>query len=299
MTSGNAAVETITSDPVIVEVADAQKPVVDVKNEESTAEKAAEKDSPLDEEMRNLGLDNREYRRPVHREPRDVYVRDYSRSRSPANRRRPACDVVLTNSAALNNILNETDACVETVRGVLVYLTTHPFHTADLQKIAWLFTIGVVDGWSQKPTAYLAGNGFQFDMPRGNMARGERNDFYDDGYDLRYGNKLTPVPTARLGAALRILKDDADAAKVKFVIAIQAKNEAGWVKLMVCHSRQAAVAEIFHEILNNHTIAFVGAVLRDVGVPTNNPNVMPKRLQRVGSVKEAEEVDPSVIGVIC
>jgi len=300
MTSGNSAAETITSDPVIIEAPNAEKvnPEIDAKT--PTVEPATEDDKlELEHGVRNITI---EEPRERIRERRVVYPRDYSRSRSPVYRvdshRRPTTEcTVLSNTASLNTILEEGDACIETLKGRLVYVTSHDFHTADLQKLSWLFQFGVQESWIQKPTNFLPGNAMQFDLP--NRGRG-RVDYYDDDFD-RYDNgpRGGPVPMARLGSALQIFKDDSQTSKVKFVTVVSAKNDSSWVKMTINHSRQAAAAEICHEILNNHTIVFVGAVLKNVAIPAENPNKKARKLQRVGSVQEAEEVDQGIIGVIC
>ena len=60
------------------------------------------------------------------------------------------------------------------------------------------------------------------------------------------------------------------------------------------------MVSVFHEIINNQEIAFVGAVLKDVVIPVESGNRGPGlKLQKVGSVKEAEEVGKGLIGVIC
>jgi hypothetical protein len=302
MTSGNAVVETITSDPVIVEVSDAQKSTANVDAETGVVEETPQKDEAIEDEMQRLEI-GEDRRRPSYRQPtrkiRVNYSRSRSRSRSPYRHPMTEC-TVLANTASLNTILEETDSCVETIKGQLVYTTTHPFHSADLQKLSWLFQIGIPECWIQKPTTFFPGSGVQFSLPRGGHGRG-RNEFYDDGYDVRYDNGRGPVALARLGSALCIFKDDTDpmTSKVKFVTAVQVKNDSSWIKLVVSHSRQAAAADICHELLNNHSIIFVGAVLRNIAVPADNPNMPLKKLQRVASVKEAEEVDQGVIGVIC
>jgi hypothetical protein len=107
----------------------------------------------------------------------------------------------------------------------------------------------------------------------------------------------------RLGCALRVLGDDGDEAaaeKVKFVKCVQRDSSPVLVKQVVSYSRRAAAVDIFHEILNANSILFVGAVLKEVPVPVE----VPRRgssvtFQRVGSIKEAEEVSEGVIGVIC
>lgn len=130
----------------------------------------------------------------------------------------------------------------------------------------------------------------QFDSP----SRGrDRFDYYDDDLDR--------VPMARLGSALRIFKDDSDplTSKVKFVTIATAKNDSGFFKIVISHSRQAAASDILNMIFNNHSVVFVGAVLRSVAIPAENPNKKARKLQPVKSVQDAENVDHGVIGVIC
>lgn len=305
MTSGNAAAEAITSDPVIIEVSDAAKPTSVVSQYGRVEEETPEIKETLEDGIRNIDIAEPCERIERHQPARVSYPRTYSRSRSPLYRveaahRRPSAEcIVLANTASLNSILDEGDACVETLKGRLVYVTSHDFHAADLQKLSWLFQFGVSESWIQKPTTFLPGNAMQFDLP--NRGRG-RHDFYDDDYDrFDNGSRGGPIPMAQLGSALRTFKDDADplTSKVKFVTVVGVKNDSSWVKMTVSHSRQAAASQIFHEILNNHSVIFVGAVLRNVAIPAENPNKKARKLQRVASVQEAEELEPGVIGIIC
>ncbi|PVH69042.1 hypothetical protein DL98DRAFT_522395 [Cadophora sp. DSE1049] len=296
MVSGNSAVETITSDPVMVEVPEAEKKSVKI-----AVDKTTEKEELSDSiERLEITGERRSYRQP---ERIRVVERGYSRSRSrsPPYRKRPLTDcTVLTSTKSLHKILDEEeDACIETLKGQLVYITSHAFHTADLQKWSWLFQLGVAESWNQKPMPYLSGHGFQYELPRGGGVRGGV-DYYDDGYNVRYDHRGGPVPVAKLGGAFKLIRGDSEGAgKVKFVMAVQTKSDGSWVKLVVSQSRQAAASNAFHEILNGHSIVFLGAVLRDTAIPAENPNKKARRLQRVGSVTAAEEVEQGVIGIIC
>jgi hypothetical protein len=294
MTSGNVAPETITSEPVIVNVPNAEKSTAEVNDKKGVEETKVEPivNEPGPGERERIIEERRSYRQPVR-----VVQRDYSRSRSP--RRAVGFEVdVLTNTTSLNHILADTDVCVETIRGQLIYMTSHPFHTGDLQKFEWLFHLGTLESWIQKPMP----NSVQFDLPRAGPQN--RQVYYDDGYDAPYNNGFRsggPVPIARLGAALRIFKEDSDplVSKVKFLTVVQVRNDSAWVKLIVSHSRQAAASDVCHELLNGHSIIFMGAVLRDVAVPAENQYLKAKKLVRVASVEEAEKVEEGVIGVIC
>ena len=81
--------------------------------------------------------------------------------------------------------------------------------------------------------------------------------------------------------------------------AVQGNAGDNGVKLIVSYTRQAATVDIFHQILNNQSILFVGAVLCDVAVPVEAAGRKHVKVQRVNSVKEAEDVGKGVIGVIC
>jgi len=141
----------------------------------------------------------------------------------------------------------------------------------------------------------------QFNAPMGRA----RNEYFDGGYDrFDNGSRAGPVAMAKLGTALKVFGDEQGAKgewneKIKFLVVLNSKNDSGWVKMLVCYSRQAAASEILHALLNGHSVAFVGAVLQTVPVPAENPNKKARKLVRVGSVEEAENVEHGAIGVIC
>jgi hypothetical protein len=202
---------------------------------------------------------------------------------------------VLTNTTELNELLQKTDATVETHKG-RVYMTNHDFHQEEVQKLSWLFVLGKSDDWIQKPTYFHdTGNGIRVEMS--SKINRDRYERYDERYDR------TELPIARLGCALRIFKDDTatySTSKVKFITAVQSKIESGLFKLMTSYSRQAAAADILYEILNGNSILFVGAVLKDVSIPGEFVQKNTKvRFQRVGSLVEAEDVTDAMVAIIC
>jgi hypothetical protein len=299
MTPTNSSIELISSDPVIIDSSETQE--VNDSTKPTANEKPAKNEDDLVESVANLEVDPP--RRPFERPVRVIrHGRNYSPS-PPPHRFGPAVYEVpsLVNTATLNDLINEPDTCANTIDGRLVYIANTPFHAADLEKVSWILKIGIQDSWVQKPVGYLTANGFQSNLPPGNSRRRiEYVEQYDDGYNMPRGRG---APIVRLGNALRIFKSDEKkyrTEKVKFVIAVQGKGNEEFFKLVVCHSRQAAAVDIFHEVLNHHSIAFVGAVLKDVVVGVEAPNKLPAvKFQRVGSVKEAEEVGEGVVGVIC
>lgn len=125
-------------------------------------------------------------------------------------------------------------------------------------------------------------------------------DIYDDRYD---DYERTGITVVNLGSAFRVFTDDSDesqTSKVKFVIAVSGKNSAGWAKLLICYTRQTALSAIFLEILSRNSIAFVGAVLQDVSIPTEPLNNSAQMVfKKATSVQELEEAEEGVIRVIC
>jgi len=301
MKPANPSVDPISSDPVIIDSSETQE-----VTDNTTKTKLSDKVIQKEEDVESLeGLE-------VNPEPRTggraVRVIRHNRNFSPPpppHRFGSAVYEVpsLVNTATLNDLINEPDTCADTIDGHLIYITNTPVHAADLEKISWILKIGIQDTWVQKPVNHLTANGVQFELPPGNSRR--RNGYieYDDRYDDYDMHRGRGTPIVRLGNALRVFKTDEKkygTEKVKFVIAVQGRSNAGWMKLVVSHSRQAAAADIFHEIINNQSIVFVGAVLHDVAIPVEAPNRQPAvKFQRVGSLKEAEEVGQGVIGVIC
>lgn len=190
MAIGSVGTETFASEVVMVEIPGTEKLAAEIE-EKKEVDKDNEK-TPKREEVEI----------PVRYDDR-IRIRNYSRSRSP---RRRALPPVISNTASLDSILNESDTCIETIKGQLLYITTHAFHTAELQKVSWLFQQGILDSWVQKPGAHLP---TQFDLPRMDTRRGRSNCYIDDDYvDEPYYNNFRrgQVPSVRLGSALSILR---------------------------------------------------------------------------------------------
>lgn len=205
--------------------------------------------------------------------------------------------ILLTNASDLTSILFEPDVIVETFGVGPIYIVNLAFSADDLAQLSWLFTLEPTpEPWTAKPAplSHAGPQRFQRDHYAQPYLPRHRYD------DRREGSLNAPI--VRLGCALRLLgaDDDAAAEKVKFVMCVQRDSSPGLVRQLVSYSRRAAAVDIFYEILNANSILFVGAVLKDVPVPVE----VPRRgsgvtFQRVGSVKEAEEVGEGVIGVIC
>jgi hypothetical protein len=113
------------------------------------------------------------------------------------------------------------------------------------------------------------------------------------------GAERTSVPVVRLGEVFRLLPSSSSASsdeeqihiseelvkqekKVKFLTIIQGRSGVGYCKLLVSYSRQAALVDIFHEIVNAHSVLFVGAVLRDTVVPLEVQKVLSVNFRKVG-----------------
>lgn len=297
MTHATKNSEPITSDPVVIEASDVQEP----KDEPQ----ATVKDDLAEDEEADVGSElifepAPRVRRSSISPPPPPPGRAFIRGRSPPyrnpNASRDAIHVI-ANTKQFNAILSESDICIETPNSSSqTFVTTHPFHSADLKMLSWLFSVGIPDAWVQKPTSFVSSGGFQFDLPHGGRPFNNYGS-YDDGFSSR-----DIVSIAKLGAALNIFKDDSEkygTSKVKFVTAVQGKTNGGWVKLIVSHTRQSAAVDIFLEILNNSSIVFVGAVLQNVTIPSGASKNKSVKVEKVCSVKEAEEVGKGVIGVIC
>jgi hypothetical protein len=295
MTNTTTTIEPIAADPVLIDASDAQKSTPDESPStlKDNVSEISSEDSDEEGSVAEFVTRNSNMSRPpprVFRQPRGSgrFIPDRDVDEVP----------IISNTKQFNALLSQPDICVETVGSCdTIYISTTPFHDADVQKMAWLFKIGIPDTWVQKPTAYVSGTGYQFELPRGRRQYHD-DDRYDDGYASH-----NIVSHARLGAVLRMFKDDSEkygTSKVKFVTAVHKERTSGaWVKLIVSHTRQAAVVDIFHQLLNNQSILFVGAVLQDVAVPVETSSRKPVKVQKVTSVKEAEEVGKGVIGVIC
>lgn len=289
--------ELLSSDAFKAEAPGAQKPTSKepqstVRDKSPHGEENAERDEepPIEHVPRNTRMGSPPPPHPFRRGRSPPYYNPSPNDNFPST-------PLISNTAQFNALLSSPDTCIEKpASSQTSYITTHPFHASDLTKHSWLFRLGIPDAWVQKPTSFLSSSNVQFDLP--STRRPQGYDPYNDGFNTR-----DVVPIARLGAALRVFGSDDErygTARVKFVIAVQGKTNAGWVKLLVSYTRQAAVVDIFHEVLNNHSILFVGAVLQDVAIPVEEPRRDQRvRIQRVGSLKEAEEVGEGVVGVIC
>lgn len=299
MATQTPPVEPITADPVIVEAADAQNPTA-TEAKQQTDEKARDNE---DSKYLSDGEVGPRRRRHINYSRR---VRSPGTPSPPPFRRRGShCDeeqqIILRNSNSINKILDESDVYVEigTRYVKTAYITNHSFHRKDIDNIAWLFTTGIVDAWVQKPFSYLPSSGFMYNLPPPG-GPGRRYNAYDDRDDDFEGGATA---VAHLGAALRIFKDDSnesETSKVKFVMAVQGRNSAGWAKLMICHSRQATLTAIFLEMLNRNSVLFVGAVLEDAVIPVGPPShyrVM--KFEKATSVQELEDAEEGVIKIIC
>lgn len=295
MTHATAIVEPIASDPVIIDASDARKSAGE--KSPATLDASKNEDNASDNEDNTSDaesiVDIIPARGRIPGPPPPGRVR---RCRSPIYWNpnvEPDEIPIINNTKQFNAILSESDICIETTTSTqAIYLTTHPFHAADLEDLSWIFRISVPDAWVEKPSS---AHGSSIEPP---VSRRSYND-YDDGYR---GPDRNSVSLARLGAALKIFKDDSEkygTAKVKFVTAVQGKRNAGVVKLVVSYTRQAAAVDVFHELLNGYPVLFVGAVLQSVPVPAKTSVRKPVKVVKVNSVKEAEEVGKGIIGVIC
>jgi len=241
------------------------------------------------------------------------YPRYRSRSRSPI--RPSVITPLITNATTLNTVLLEnTDICVEIQSGPelysksIAYLTSNPFHNTDLEKLSWIFKVGVVDAWVQKPVSPISSLGvYQVDyLPPGR--RGPQYVHVDEPVYDRYDryDRRSDVPIVKLGNALKVFKDDteeSETSKVKFVTIVQGKSQPNWAKMIVSYSRQAALVDLFHEIMNGQTILFVGAVLKDAAVPavsSKNGLVQEPKFRKVDSIKEAKVLEEEgITAFIC
>jgi hypothetical protein len=297
--------ETFGSEPVIVNnpVEDNDKP----KPKEETIEERIKKlEQALEANDISITVRDRERERersPIRERIRSPvrYVRGgRSRSRSPI--RQTEQIPLIANSIHLNAILEKPDSCAEVQSGPdlytrnLVYVTNNPVHATDLEKVSWILKTGVTDGWVQKPIGGAPAS-YQIEyLPPG---RRGREYVVDEPYD-RYDRG--PIAKVALGTVLKTFKDDTEESgtpKVKFVAVVQGKTQLGWAKLVVSYSRQAALTDLVHEIINGQAVLFVGAVLKDVVLPVEIQKLHSVQFQKVETIKEAEEVGEGVIGVIC
>jgi hypothetical protein len=299
MAKQTAIVEPITSEPEIIDSPSTQEDTAvpePTSNIQTTTKENEDAESDSDFECD-------QFIRQAHRIAQ--HGRDFSPPPRPRGFTSRIHEVpILIDTKSLNEFIKIDDVCVNTASNQMIYIANHPFHAADLDRISWLFKLGKEGEWEKKPVVVLGEEGYTFEMPREKERRGGRareiyyEDRFNDGYDP-VGRRSTPI--VRLGNALRVFKTDEKkfgTEKVKFVMAVKGKGSSGWVRLMISHSRQAAVINIFHEILNGYDIIFVGAMLQDVVVPVEKKDLQTK-FTRVASLKEAQEVGKGIVGVIC
>jgi hypothetical protein len=282
--------EPIAADPIIIDSPSVQ-PAVE-KPKSPAIEKSGKAVGDLPECSSSSEDHNEEddvvFRvRSKNRSPIVIRERDYS----PPSRRRRIFDTPrLASTASLDSFIDEPDLCAETVNNQLIYISNNAFHAKDLEKISWIFKSGPADTWLQEPskTKTRKENGRSYGM-------------YEDRYEERYDEYRT-TPIARLGIALKIFRTDEKkygTVKVKFVSVVKGKNSAAWMKFIISHSRQSAGVDLFHEILNENEIAFVGAVLENVSIPVKKADRATIKFVRAGSLEEAQKAAEGVIGIIC
>ena len=162
-----------------------------------------------------------------------------------------------------------------------VYTTTYPFTDADVQGLAWIFTYGRLDGWTDKIATFTVVTSFRDYIQTPALERIE-------------------TPILRLSAALRVLPQQ-DKEKVKYVIVSQCRNSPVSYKLLVSFSREAVGMDMFYELLNGNSVVFVGAVPKHVAIPVETPTKLPAiKFKRVESV-EAFGLDMAdgQVGIMC
>ncbi|OCK78844.1 hypothetical protein K432DRAFT_444340 [Lepidopterella palustris CBS 459.81] len=211
--------------------------------------------------------------------PRQPTPRQPSPAIAISNLIQPTEDKVVNNSRDLLALVDEYEGVIEVARRQTIYCTTYPLTTSDLASITWIFTTGRLDGWSDKIHSYYTINASAREAAPYPII--ERVD----------------TPILRLSAALRPQKDEG---KLKFVIVVQSRNTPVSYKLVVSNSKKAAGMDMFYEVLNGNSIVFVGAVLKGVAVPVENPMRFPAVVwKQVESVEEAEAVGEGAVGIIC
>lgn len=328
----SSIVEPISSEPVIVnrtyaESVMSHETIKPVEDSESLESRILKLESLL--AAQKLDKATPRSRSPSPRPPH----RSRSRSHSPVVVRRRLYHSpirseelpIITNTTTLLNVL-EKDSCspdglIEIQSGGgrfnthVAYMTSLPVQQTDLEKISWIFKLGLEDSWVQKPVNFTGRDNWTFDFPGGtnfNGRRVRRADYYDNDCDnQRFDRGQTPV--IKIGtlfntvfkgnnAAENIVDDEER--KVKFISVLQAQGNPGWARLMVSYSRAAALADIFHEVVNGFSLMFVGAVLKTANIPPSRTGFGPGGgedfvYKKVESVTEAEECGNAVIGVLC
>ncbi|KAH8749442.1 hypothetical protein BGZ57DRAFT_915092 [Hyaloscypha finlandica] len=325
--------ESISSEPVIIHNPTTQAPLPDLTPQEITPTSTLDlptRLSRLERHITSLNLTGPTIQSETTRYFRQR-SRTRSRSRTPPPRRESTAHPLIKNSSSIEKFLRaqKPDALAEIQTGPdyynrhLVHVTTHSTAAEELAKLDWVFRIGMVDSWVTKPPGGVFGVGRAFGIPGAPNTDGIRNrrggEFVvvDEGqrFDDR-GAERTSVPVVRLGEVFRLLPSSSSASsdeeqihiseelvkqekKVKFLTIIQGRSGVGYCKLLVSYSRQAALVDIFHEIVNAHSVLFVGAVLRDTVVPLEVQKVLSVNFRKVGGVEEAEALEEGIIGVIC
>ncbi|KAH6714401.1 hypothetical protein BKA61DRAFT_605198 [Leptodontidium sp. MPI-SDFR-AT-0119] len=331
----HVTVEAISSEPVIIHNPTTQAPLPDhLTPQEIIPTETLDlptRLSRLERYITNLNLTGPTIQSETIRHFRQR-SRTRSRSRTPPPRRREStAPQLIKNSSSIEEFLRaqKPDALAEIQTGLdyynrhLVYVTTHSTAAEELAKFDWVFRIGMVDSWVTKPPGGVSGVGSAFGIPGAPYANGIRNRrggeyvVVDEGQRFDdTGAERTSVPLVRLGEVFRLLPSSSPASsdeeqihiseevakqekKVKFLTIIRGRSGDGYLKLLVSYSRQAALVDIFHEIVNARSVLFVGAVLRDTVVPLAVQEVLSVNFRKVGGVEEAEALEEGIIGVIC
>lgn len=286
MAQSTTPADAIAADPVIVDVSDALSsatisPQAPVADESSTKE---------DEKPKGKLSGPKDGRREPSRGRRQ-------RSFSPVRYRYPSYppplprqfqDNRLLNSQSLEDFLEGDDIHVETGSSRMhpAYITTYSLHPADVEKYSWLFEAGALDAWVQRTPSYSkTSREPQYEFPVSPNRR------YRDGEDF------DAMPIVNLGGSLRTFKEnDPNTAKVKFVVVIENKDSSRWAKMVICHSRQAAMCTIVHQVSCNHAVTFVGAVLQDACLTDYSRN---RTVKCVECFEELETTKLNEVRIIC
>lgn len=318
MASSTNPTELITSEPVIVNAVDAETPETAVNEDASVPETTETRLLKLEQLIAAQALSSNVADADRGRSPSPTPVpRIRERSWSPVLRRRrfrsisPGKDLaIIENTTDLISAISASpapDRLVEVHSGTgrlnthMLYLTSLPTHQAELEKFSWIFQHGVEGSWVQKPVTFAGRVHWSYDAPGAGNGNGRRRGVVDNDYDDFRGDRGT-IPVAKLGVLFNERFPEATAGDlgvglVKFVTVIQDKKNVGWFKLIVSHSRAAALVDIFHELVNGLGVAFVGAVLEHVAIPSARPQEA--TLWKANSVKHAQEVGETVLAVIC
>ncbi len=163
---------------------------------------------------------------------------------------------------------------INTRRRDIAYVATYPYSDANVQKFSWLFMLGRLDTWVTEPQTPSQYNAVQ-----------------------HYRRPNIGIQNIRLSAPALDMDVD-DEPGVKFLFVTQEKDGLQTFKLTVSDSKPAAGIDMYYELLQGHSIVFVGAVLKDAPVPMMS-RYPAFEFKRVGSAEEAENLAEGVVGVIC